>query len=325
MQPRPMQYQELHKESLLRPKSSMPAVPSPAAFSYSITNQPWVSYKPSKFTPAQTSTCSNCRRMRNVLLFISILAIFSPILMSIRSPPPITMQPVVELTIHFMVYAAACFTVAGMAISYDILRKQLYCNMCAFCCLQAAATTIALRGMFCLHSAALPSSQTAGTVKFWAHCAHCILLRPAVWITGGNLDDFPLSEDARVQIWMLCMLSSALLGLGVGVGIVKATISTICRSTTSATIVGKTATASAVDNNNLDAFLIKFEGKIHCISLDSKGNSSTASAPTSVGIVDQCLIQHRSLSSIEAGFIIACSVSGFWLCLAIIGAFATAA
>jgi hypothetical protein len=218
-----------------------------------------------------------------------------------------------------------------MAISYDILRKQPYFTICAFCCLlHAVATVVALQGLYCLHSAPLSSSQTAGTVTFWAHCVHCVLLRPALWITGGDLDDFPLSKDARVHIWMLCMLCSALLGLGVGVGFGKATTSTTgTRSSTTTPPppppVEDTATAPVVDDNPLVAFLLKVEGEIHYISIGDKETTTSVSSPSTVDKAEHCLIQHRSLSSIEASFISACSLSGFWLCLTIIGTFAPTA
>lgn len=314
----------------------MPAVPPPPmAFSYSISHQPWVGHEPSKSTPAQSPTCLNCTYLRNVLLSICALAIFSPILMSIKSPGHVVVQPVVEFTTHLLVYAAVYFIIASMAVSYKILRKQSCCTMCPWCCVQAAASVIALQGLCCLHSAALPSSQTAKTVELWAHCVHCVLLQPALWITGGEIDDFPLSKNARVQIWMLCLLCSALLGLGVKFGDIthpkyrldKAITSTATGRSTPSTdsVENKTsaATAPSVENDTLDTFFLKFEGEIHCISIGSKETTSSVSTSSSVNNGDQCNSgQHRSLSIIEASFISACLLSGFWLCLTVIGTFA---
>jgi hypothetical protein len=281
---------------------------------YTTLPQPWVTYKSPKSTPVQPTMCSNCTNLRHVLIFIAILAIFSPILMSVKSPLlRSAAQPALELTTHFLVYSAACFPVAGMAASYDILRKQPYRNMCVFCSLHAVATAIALRGLSCLHSTDLPSVGTARTVEFWAHCVHCVLLRPALWITGGDLDDFPFSKDARVQMWMLCMLCSAVLGLGVGFGLGRATVGgniTACKA------------EKHVVPSPFDLFLEKYNEK-----LKGLGHIATTQghlpAKKTASLTDECVIQHRSLSPVEATFISACSLSGFWLCLTVIGAFAT--
>jgi hypothetical protein len=262
--------------------------------------------------------CSNCRRLRNLLLFIAAVAIFSPNLMLLKLHPLRMAQPAMELTTHFLVYIAACFPVAGMAASYDTLRKQTYRNMCAFCCLHVVATAVALRGLSCLHSAVIPSPQIAGIVEFWAHFIHSVLLRPALWITGGEVDDFPFSEDARVQIWMLCMLCSAVLGLGVGFSLGKTTVG-------GSSIVEKSALPVAI--NPWDAFSTNYEARIKSLDLIG-GNggdkqNDVAPAATSSTTPDECLV--RKISPVEAGFISACSLSGFWLLLTVIGTFATVA
>jgi hypothetical protein len=251
-----------------------------------------------------------------------------------KSPLQLSAQPAIELTTHVLVYSAACFPIVGMAASYDILRKQPYRSMCAFCCLHAAATAIALRGLSYLHSAVLPAPKTAGTIEFWSHCVHSVLLRPALWITGGDLDDFPFSEDPRVQVWMLCMLCSALLGLVIGFGLGSRTATThSCSTATTATtatterkkVVEKTPSGAI---NPLDDFLSKNEVKLIKIhAKDGGGKTPPTVSPTLIPVEekpDQCPVHRRSLSTVEAGFISACSLSGFWLCLTVIGTFATA-
>ena len=145
-----MCYQEFHQPLTLNSIQFFPDEVPPASSygcwpaSFKGYSTPWIAYQPPKSTPIQFIPCSNCKKLRRVLLFIAAVAIFSPILISMKSPLQLSCQPAIELTTHVLVYSAAYFPVAGMAASYDILRKQPYRSMCAFCCLHAAATAIAL-------------------------------------------------------------------------------------------------------------------------------------------------------------------------------------
>ena len=283
-----------------------------------ISATPWLAYQPPKSVPLKPSTCSNCRKLNHALLVTAAVAIFSPILIFFTGPLQLATQLAVEITIRLLFYSAACFPVAGMAASYDALRKQPYRNVCMLCCLHAFATAVALRGMSCLHASA-PPAQTVETVEFWAQFIHGVLLQPAMWITGGDLDDFPFSEDARVQIWMLCMLCSGVLGLGLGFGLGFGKATSVADNPTSSSFASLVEKTALPDINNFSAFFAEYEEKIK----ESKDVNHEKSSSTD-SVVDQCLIQHRKLSYIEAGFISTCSISGFWLLLTVVGTFATA-